>query len=81
MIKIRPISSLDVATLKPITGANIVINKPVYNGPYEATPGAHNAQILQTKDKRMINNVTIKKIPYYETSNVTGKTVYIGSEV
>lgn len=52
-----------------------------YTGEYEITP-AIEAQILRTSQKLMKQDVTIKAIPYFETSNdFDGKTVYIGSEV
>ena len=52
-----------------------------YVGDYEVTPKI-NEQSLQTKDKHLTENVTIKSIPYFETSNTSGgNTVYIGSEV
>lgn len=52
-----------------------------YEGEYEVTPSAHNAIVLETDGKTMTDDVTVFKIPYYETSNLTGKTVYIASEV
>lgn len=51
----------------------------IYYGPYEVTPKSKE-QVLYTKDKILNNNVSVKKIPYYETSNLTGKTIYIGGE-
>lgn len=53
---------------------------PVYNGDYEVTPSSE-AQTLYTTNKVMADDVSIKKIPYFETSNEYGKTIYIGSEV
>ena len=59
--------------------------KVVYTGdskPYEdVTPQAKSAVILPTKDRLLSRDVNVKKIPYYETSNQTGVTVYIASEV
>lgn len=51
---------------------------PVYDGEYIVTPEVENDIYLYTNDKLMKNDVTVKKIPYYETSNVSGYTVYIG---
>ena len=51
-----------------------------YTGEYEVTPSTQE-QTLQTSGKLMTDNVTIFEIPYYETSNVTGTTVYIANEV
>jgi len=50
-----------------------------YQGSYEITPKTH-SQTLPTENKIMKENVFILEIPYYETSNLSGKTVYIGGE-
>lgn len=55
-------------------------SKP-YEGEYDVTPQAKSAVILPTKDRLLSRDVNVKKIPYYETSNQTGVTVYIASEV
>lgn len=52
-----------------------------YEGDYEVTPKADSAVVLPTKDRFLSRDVHVKKIPYYETSNQTGVTVYIASEV
>ncbi len=54
---------------------------PAFDGPYEVTPRAHNEVLLETKNLRMTDDVTVRKIPYYEVGNLTGETVYIGGEV
>lgn len=52
-----------------------------YDGPYVVTP-AIDSQVLSTAQKRMTDNMTVKAIPYFRTSNPQmGETVYIGSEV
>ena len=52
-----------------------------YEGPYSVTPKV-DAQSLETRDKYMKNDVTIKAIPYYNVSNTSGgSTVYIGKEI
>lgn len=53
----------------------------LYDGAYEVTPDAHNPVVLNTKDKMMADDVTVNKVPYFQTSNATGDTVYIASEV
>lgn len=51
---------------------------PVYTGEYEITPTI-TTQTLETKDKRMVDDVTVDAIPYYETTNPSGGyTVIIG---
>ena len=50
---------------------------PVYSGPYEVTPTMER-QVLETKQRTLLDDVTVKKIPIYETSNLSGgTTVYI----
>lgn len=50
-----------------------------YKGDYTITPKI-DSQTMKTKNKKMEDNVTVLAIPYYETSNLTGKTVYIGGD-
>lgn len=52
----------------------------VYAGPYSVTPKAGTAQTLSTAGKQMTEDVTVAKVPYYETSNTSGTTVYIAQE-
>lgn len=47
-----------------------------YSGPYEITPSTIE-QIMETKGKDMVENVTVREIPYYEISNEHGSTVHI----
>lgn len=60
---------------------NIAIGGPeeTYKGSYIVTPKVY-PQSLPTKNKIMKSDVSILEIPYYETSNLSGKTVYIGGE-
>lgn len=52
-----------------------------YSGEYEVTPKANAETVLQTKNKLMTDNVTVKKVPIHKTSNSqNGTTVYIASE-
>lgn len=51
-----------------------------YEGEYEITPTV-NGETLQTKEKYFENDLTIKPIPIYETTNNSGGlTVYIAKE-
>lgn len=43
-----------------------------YDGPYEVVPMPYTAQILPTANLAMSDNVNVKEIPYYETSNTSG---------
>ena len=52
----------------------------VYKGNYEITPKAFRSQILKTADKLLEKNIKVLEIPYYETSNTKGTTVFIGGD-
>lgn len=61
--------------------ATIIRDAEPYVGEYTITPSIH-SQTLPTAQKYMTSDVTVKEIPYFETSNdYNGETVYIGSEV
>lgn len=52
-----------------------------YTGDYTVIPKVE-AQSLQTAQKFLTDDVTIKSIPYYDVSNtVGGRTVFIGKEL
>lgn len=52
-----------------------------YEGEYEVTPKV-TEQTMATKEKVMLEDVTILAIPYYDVGNTAGgSTVFIGSEV
>lgn len=50
-----------------------------YEGDYVVTPKVA-SQTLSTKEKLLHEDILILEIPYYETSNESGKTIYIGGE-
>lgn len=54
---------------------------PTYDGPYVVVPDAHYDQTLYTNNKVMKDNVTVTKVPFHETHNESGTTVYIAMEV
>ena len=56
-------------------------NYKKYDGEYDITPLAYQQQELETKNKILEENVTVREVPFYEVSNTEGTTVYIGSEV
>ena len=49
-------------------------------GGYEVTPKV-DAQTMPCAGKKMLKDVDIKAIPFFETSNEAGTTVYIAAEV
>lgn len=62
-------------------GGTIKIEPEHYDGEYEVTPSIE-PQVLETNQKFMDDDVTVKKIPYAEVTNTAnGITVTIGSEV
>lgn len=73
-------ASVDVEFGKVQHITKIIGGEP-YDGEYEVTPKMME-QTLPTRAKVMEDDVTIKKIPVFVTSNTSGgTTVYIGSEV
>lgn len=82
---ITPIEKID-GTLSPLIQVDGDItddikNKdilPQYEGEYEVVPKAFEETILETKYKKLIDDVVVKEITYIETSNLQGGvTVYI----
>lgn len=51
-----------------------------YEGDYDVTPKAYERVVLPTAHKLLDKNVTVQKVPYFETSNQYGDTVYIAKE-
>lgn len=76
-IRGRPALQFDIGAVKVIHMGG---GEP-YRGDYVVTPKADTATTLSTKGKTMLDNVTVQKVPYYETSNDKGYTVYIAAEV
>lgn len=61
-------------------GGGLIETPPAYEGDYNVTPTVH-GETLQTKDKYMEEDLEIKPIPIYETTNNSGGlTVYIAKE-
>lgn len=54
---------------------------PEYEGQYEVRPLANEKVVLPTKDRVLLKDVTVDEVPYFETSNKYGETIYIASEV
>ena len=50
-----------------------------YLGPYVVIPKRRD-QVLETKDKQMTDDVTVKEVPWVEVSNLTGTTYTIASD-
>lgn len=56
-------------------------SSPIYEGTYDVIPLAFQETTLETKNKKLIDDISIQEIPYYETSNLSGgSTVYIADQ-
>ena len=63
-----------------VVGPKLGNSKQYYGGSYEIDP-QKGAQVLETKDRVMTENLTVLGIYYYEVTNGTGgKTVTIGRD-
>lgn len=81
MEKLHGTLSATSATLHGTLSARSV-SADIYDGAYTVHSEAHEVQILPTANKQLTKNITVEKIPYFETSNLSdGITAYIGSEV
>lgn len=81
MEKLYGTLSATSATLHGTLSARSVIGADIYDGEYTVHSKAHEVQTLPTANKHLIKNITVEKIPYYETSNLSdGITIYIGDE-
>lgn len=81
MEKLYGTLSATSATLHGTLSARSVIGADIYDGEYTVHSEAHEVQTLPTANKHLIKNITVEKIPYYETSNLSGGiTIYIGDE-
>lgn len=68
------------SSVKLSGNVSIPVGYEHYEGNYEATPKI-SEYTLDTKDKVMYSDFTVKAIPYYEVSNAQGgTTIIIGEE-
>ena len=58
----------------------LISDLPLYAGEYTIIPSTYNDDILITKNKKLEDNITVKKIPQFEVSNDNGYTLIIGEE-
>lgn len=73
----KKLLDLNFDSFQQITSHNV----ERYEGKYDVTPKVE-SQTLQTKEKYLLKDVTIKAIPFFEVSNLDGgQTVYIGKEI
>ena len=84
IISVIPVTSDDTIRVSAKLYTDMVYNGQYdkFDGDYIVTPKAHSQTVLGTKGKLMESDVTVIKIPYYETSNsIGGNTIYIANEV
>lgn len=68
------------SSVKLSGNVSIPVGYEHWEGKYEATPNI-SGYTLDTKDKVMYSDLTVKPIPYYEVSNTQGgTTIIIGEE-
>ena len=68
---------LDGGSLSGSLSVVTVTDAEPYSGNYEVSP-AVGSQTIPVRNKLMKQDLTVDPIPFYETSNPTGTTVYIG---
>ena len=62
-------------------GRPVYMGGEPYDGPYEVTPKV-SSQTLPTAKKLMLDDVSVRAIPYFDVSNQAGgNTIYIANEV
>lgn len=57
-----------------------VVPPDIYEGETVIVPSSFTDQELATRNKMVKTDILVKQIPYYETSNESGITVYIGND-
>ena len=84
-VEISPAINFSIQTPRALNlgldSAIVIGGGQPYTGEYTVTPKAHDQTVLPTKRKQMLDDVTVLEVPYYETSNESGVTVYIAQEV
>lgn len=71
------INQQDILYGKITVSGQPIISEEIYEGNYEVTPKV-TSQTLLTGQRVMKDNLNVLSIPYYETSNLKGKTIIIG---
>lgn len=80
-VKFTESSQVFEANFKDVQTITKYVGGEQYSGEYVVTPKV-DEQTLETKDKVLTEDVTIKSIPFFKVSNNKGgDTVYIGNEV
>lgn len=77
IIEVTPVLSGDISVNAEIVNQMAGREIPSYDGEYVITPLARDEQVLATRNKRMLDDVTVHRVPYFETTNESGTTIYI----
>lgn len=78
VFELEAVQSEAIHEFDAVNTIQVVEGVPTYDGEYEVTPLAKSEVVLDTKDKLMEDNVTVKKITKFETTNPGGGyTLYI----
>ena len=72
--------SADSILMEGIISIPPEIPTDIYEGEYTIVSKPFETNEIQTQGLKMQENIVVLEIPYYETSNVSGYTVYIGGE-
>ena len=64
--------------MSAVVGIYEGMNPEKYDGDYVFNPKTDSEQTIDTEHKFLTRDIIVNKIPYFETANLTGTTVYIG---
>lgn len=82
---LTPAGAVITATLSParlVLSAVVTIGSKRYVGDYTCCSLVDGDYQLNTANRYLTDNITVEKIPYYESSNLSdGLTVFIGKDV
>lgn len=75
-LQIGPVPGVDLNPGIPYVGGE---KHQTYSGPYTVIPVLHDDQVLETREKLMTDDMTVKAIPIVQTTNpYGGQTIVIG---
>lgn len=82
MAKIRAEIRQPMRLSAAVKEVHILQGREPYTGNYTVVPKAHTETILPTKNRQLVHDVRVQKIPYYDVTNAAGgSTVYIAKEI
>lgn len=70
----------NLSAMSMISGEISSLDYPTYSGENVVYPKAFRDTILETSGHKLNNDIVVKEVPYFETSNQNGTTVYIAKE-